>query len=96
MGGLRRHPLHGLDRATATRALRFPPGRTSLTLGEAAGGGHPLIATCLACWHERRFDAAALAAAHGNATSIDDVAKRLRCRCGARRCVLGVRPAPPT
>ena len=35
MGGLRRHPFHGMDRAAITRALRFPPGRNGLSIGEA-------------------------------------------------------------
>jgi hypothetical protein len=95
MGGLKRHPLHGVDRATATRLMRFPSGVTSMTLGEAAAGRYPLFATCLACWHERRFDAETLAAVKGTNTQLDDVAKRLRCRCGARNSVLGVRQAPP-
>ena len=96
MGGLHRRPLEHLDRATVTRALRFPPGRTSLSIGEADAAQHPLIATCLSCWHERRdLDTTALAAIWGSDVSIDDVAKRMRCKCGARNCVLGVRPAPP-
>ena len=96
MGGLRRHPFEHLDRAEVTRMLRFPRGRTSLSLGEADAGQYELIATCLSCWRERRFpDTTVLAARWGNDASIDDVARRMRCRCGARNCVLGVRPAPP-
>src|SRR6185312_8066291 len=69
-----------MDRATATRALRFLPGRNSLTLGEAVTGRHQLIATCLSCWHQKvGIEPGELVAQLDADTSVDEVAKRMRC-----------------
>lgn len=70
------------------------------SLAEIGRVGNLIIATCLSCWHQSVLEPRLLASACGAELTLEQLRKRLRCRCGSRRCHAGVRsgemgrPAP--
>lgn len=62
-----------------------------LRVAEVARAGNLVMATCLDCWHSGVFDPRILMATCGDEVTLGDLEKRLKCRCGSRRCDAGVR-----
>ncbi len=47
-------------------------------------GAEGVFVTCNACFHRRRFDPNTARRLFGAATLIEDIPKRIRCKCGAK------------
>ena len=74
------------DRNGAPRPRRGP------TLRGVLANRHALSATCQSCWHQNtNLDPRALAAAYGEDMLLEEIAKRMVCKCGAKKCALSVR-----